>query len=443
MSTTDCEKFEPLLLDELYGELDELTSKALERHVTGCARCKSSLDGMRATRSLVSPLMVDVPAGLEDRILAAAKEAQKVVPIRSRFSRALSAAGSWAMRPQTAMAAVFLLMVGSSAFLLRKQTRSADSAAVSVTVAGSPQAVASVASESDRLDDKSAANAHGPITLPPATATAAAAPAGQVAAADEDGTVDKLTGAAREKAKDDNALGALANGENQKNEAEAKKAAAITADPSNAYGGPNVGNAYGSRSMNAGPAAGAPAQGAGGGDGFAQQQAAPLTAQKRGGGPNDAQDPFSLGTAAYRARNYAEATKQFDQAAQSGDQNAALWAARATKDGQGCTAAVSRFEGVERTSSNAWQQNEASLEIAKCQIAMGQLDAARARLTKLQQVASHKVAANQQMAELDAVASRRAGTQSGGSHASPKAVTAPNRAPAPKPAAKSDTAAGF
>src|SRR5512146_1967674 len=106
--TTDCEKFEPLLLDELYEELDELTSAALKRHVSGCARCKSSLDGMRATRSLLALPMVDPPDGLEERILAAAKEAQKVVPIKSRFSRALSAAGAWAMRPQTAMAAVFL-----------------------------------------------------------------------------------------------------------------------------------------------------------------------------------------------------------------------------------------------------------------------------------------------------------------------------------------------
>ena len=35
----DCEKCEPLLLDELYGELDELTSAAVRRHVGGCARC--------------------------------------------------------------------------------------------------------------------------------------------------------------------------------------------------------------------------------------------------------------------------------------------------------------------------------------------------------------------------------------------------------------------
>jgi hypothetical protein len=210
MSTTDCEKFEPLLLDELYEELDELTSAALKRHVGGCARCKSSLDSMRATRRLVSLPLVEMPEGLEDRIFAAAKEAQKVVPIKGRFSRVLSAAGSWAMRPQTAMAAVFLLMIGSSAFLLRSNAKRASDSQVSVTVAGAPQAAASAAGESDRLDDKSASQAHGPITLPPAAQPAT--PAASVALNDESGaTIDRLAAAAAagDKSKDSNALGAM------------------------------------------------------------------------------------------------------------------------------------------------------------------------------------------------------------------------------------------
>src|SRR6185436_5966906 len=117
----DCEKFEPLLLDELYEELDELTSAAVKRHVSWCARCNNILSGLRSTRRAVTLPLVPVPEGLEDRILAAAREAQKVVPIRSRMSRVLSVAGSWAMRPQTAMAALFLLMIGTSAFLIRSK----------------------------------------------------------------------------------------------------------------------------------------------------------------------------------------------------------------------------------------------------------------------------------------------------------------------------------
>ena len=62
----DCEKFEPLLLDELYEELDELTSAAVKRHVSGCARCAGILNGMRGTRRAAALPIMAVPVGLED-----------------------------------------------------------------------------------------------------------------------------------------------------------------------------------------------------------------------------------------------------------------------------------------------------------------------------------------------------------------------------------------
>src|SRR5271170_5956741 len=107
----DCEKFESTLLDELYEELDEVTSAAAKRHVSGCSRCASLLSGFKATRRVAVLEMVEPPGDLEDRILAAAKEAQKVVAMNRRVSGAISWAGSWAMRPQPAMAALFLLMI--------------------------------------------------------------------------------------------------------------------------------------------------------------------------------------------------------------------------------------------------------------------------------------------------------------------------------------------
>src|ERR1700733_12230975 len=103
----DCEKFETTMIDELYGELDELTSAAAKRHVAGCARCSALIGGLRATRRVATVPLVEVPSDLEDRILSAVKEAQKVVPIGRRVAGAVSMAGSWAMRPQTAMAALF------------------------------------------------------------------------------------------------------------------------------------------------------------------------------------------------------------------------------------------------------------------------------------------------------------------------------------------------
>jgi hypothetical protein len=136
----DCEKFESALMDELYGELDELTSAAAKRHVSGCARCAALLGGLRATRRVAALPRVEPPADLEQRILdAAAAATPKAVPLRGRLARAVSLAGSWAMRPQTAMAAVFLVMIGTSVLLLRgKSSRAPASAEMTVTEEGTP-----------------------------------------------------------------------------------------------------------------------------------------------------------------------------------------------------------------------------------------------------------------------------------------------------------------
>src|ERR1700734_3948622 len=142
----DCEKFESAMMDELYGELDELTSAAAKRHVAGCVRCAALLAGLRATRRVAVMPLVDPPADLEDRILSAVREAQKVAPLRGRVARAVSLAGSWAMRPQTAMAALFLVMIGTSVLLLRgKGSRAPATSEVTVTEQGAPAPVASAA----------------------------------------------------------------------------------------------------------------------------------------------------------------------------------------------------------------------------------------------------------------------------------------------------------
>ena len=136
----DCEKFESTLLDELYDELDEVTSAAAKRHVAGCSRCASLLSGLKATRRTAVLPIVEPPAHLEERIFAAAREAQKVVPLRSRASRVVARAGSWAMRPQSGMAAVFLLCIGLSALLLQGKARHARGGTMTVSEQGEPVA---------------------------------------------------------------------------------------------------------------------------------------------------------------------------------------------------------------------------------------------------------------------------------------------------------------
>src|SRR5579859_4094805 len=116
----DCDKLESLIVDELYGELDEVTSAAVRRHAAGCARCAKRLEGLRATRRVAILPFVDPPPELERRILLAANAGvASAVAGRGQFARAVSLAGGWAMRPQTAMAAVFLVMLGSAVLLLR------------------------------------------------------------------------------------------------------------------------------------------------------------------------------------------------------------------------------------------------------------------------------------------------------------------------------------
>jgi hypothetical protein len=139
----DCEKFEQAMMDELYGELDELTSAAAKRHVAVCAKCASLLEGLRATKRVASLPMVEPPPELEERILTAARDMHKVVPFRSRLGNAVSVAGRWAMQPQAAVAVVFFVMLGGSVLLLRpahtpKSAVAAASPPVTVTEQGAP-----------------------------------------------------------------------------------------------------------------------------------------------------------------------------------------------------------------------------------------------------------------------------------------------------------------
>jgi hypothetical protein len=423
----DCEKFEPLLLDELYDELDELTSAAVKRHVSGCARCGGILNGFRSTRRGISLPMAPVPEGLEDRILAAAKEAQKIVPIKSRMSRALSVAGSWAMRPQTAMAAVFLLMIGTSAFLIRSKNYASRGSAFSVTVEGAPaQTAASPPSEA--LDDKAAAAAHGPstpnITHPPAPV----APVASAFALNEDpygsGPGGSTTRAKDKGGRDDDAL-SLGAGLGDPS----RPVATATASPPSPI-------------ANAAAPAGAPKFD----DGYSQQAQTPAkaaAAKRAGPADEQARDPFSMGAAAFRARNFAEATRQFDQAAQTGDTNAALWAAESVREGQGCAVALGRFDQLSQKAAGSWVGNEASLRAARCQVGMGQFDPARDRLNKLAQVPSHQAGAQQLMSELQVAQARKAGGgAAGGAAAAPRRAPpasrpqSPARAPAPSEAEK-------
>jgi hypothetical protein len=130
----DCEKFDAHIIDELYGELDEVTHAAMRRHAEGCARCGSALSGLRATREVGILPLAEPSDDLEARILEATAFAQRGAPWHKKLWRGVAWAGSHAMRPQLAMAAVFVLCIGASLMLLP----GGNGAPVRITERGEP-----------------------------------------------------------------------------------------------------------------------------------------------------------------------------------------------------------------------------------------------------------------------------------------------------------------
>jgi len=177
----DCEKFDQHVIEALYDELDELTHAALKRHVEGCSRCAAVWAGLRATREVGVLPLEEPPDDLEDRILEAAAGAQRRAPWPKKVVRALAWAGSHAMRPQLAMAALFFLVIGSSLLLLR--ARPGTIGPYSVTERGSP------APEAPEVAAAPHAGAGAPAAAAPA-ATAAPEPPPPVAVASAAGPSD-------------------------------------------------------------------------------------------------------------------------------------------------------------------------------------------------------------------------------------------------------------
>jgi hypothetical protein len=164
----DCEKFDRVVLDLLYEELDELTNAAARRHMEHCTRCRRIAAGLRATREVGTLPIVEPPDSLEARILELEQRARADLPWRKRLGRTVSILASYAMRPQLAMAAVALLMIGSSLIFLRATP--GDRKSVTITERGVPEnesaadSVIAVPEKSAASDTRLAEPAHGAVT---------------------------------------------------------------------------------------------------------------------------------------------------------------------------------------------------------------------------------------------------------------------------------------
>ncbi|HEY2368631.1 MAG TPA: zf-HC2 domain-containing protein [Polyangiaceae bacterium] len=384
----DCEKFESLLIDELYGELDEVTSAAVRRHAAGCARCGALLSGLRATRKVAALPMEEPPGDLEDRILSAVREQQKVLPFRARASSALSRAGAWAMRPQTAMAAVFLVVIGTSFVLVqsRKQVSTAAANAEGMPMQAAAAATApGAAASAYAFDQKESAFAHG------VEEKRADVPKAMPSTIVADNTATTTDGdRERDKAKDELA----------KNDTIANAAPIGGLDMTSTTRGATVT----------------------GGQGQAMQQ------QAAGGG----------GSAAYgnvQAQPLAVAEARTQAHANANGSSSALAQAKALKQQSGCAQAVGQFDQLR---GRADVGGEATLEAARCYRALGNSDAARQRYSSL---ASTQYATTAQQ-ELDAMAPAAARKTAAPAHMETQAAAPPRAtattAPQSKPANAAD-----
>jgi hypothetical protein len=181
--------------------------------------------------------------------------------------------------------------------------------------------------------------------------------------------------------------------------------------------------------------------GGGGGSGFYTQQ----PSKKEADG-----DDFSQGMVAYQNKQYPQATQSFDRAGSRGDLNASLYAARAVRDGQGCAAAIGRFDQVAARGGGSYIGADALFDSATCSMQLGASDVARAKYQQLLAVPSHQARAQQALDSMNQVAQRSSASKS---PAKPKAAAPPPASPPPqasppaqapnaKPAA-ADTNSGF
>jgi TolA-binding protein len=203
----DCEKFDRIVLDLLYGELDELTEAAARRHIEHCSRCKGVSAGLRATREVGALPLVDPPEGLELGILEAERRINAKLPLKKRLGRGVSILAVYAMRPQLAMAALLLLMIGSSLFFLRARPGASDS--VLVTERGVPE----MEQEHVAIVPQGAALELAPAPAASAMPRAASAKAEALALRDRDDDKASAPSAAIAEAPADEAKGAVADAE--------------------------------------------------------------------------------------------------------------------------------------------------------------------------------------------------------------------------------------
>jgi hypothetical protein len=272
------------------------------------------------------------------------------------------------MRPQTAMAAILVLMLGSSVIFVRRKPDRSGPSRVSVTERGVPE----LAAEEMRPERVGIARAP-------------AAPLGRSSRRDEERSGGGAPYAA--------APAAAAPKEMPEGEARAAKGSEKAAD---SYGeAPAVAAARtrGAASQDdlggAGEAMGALADRAA----EAKKKEEPSPSVPGGDFATAPKDAYGSAMELYNAGRYAEADKAFSDVAASSAKNApwaAYYAAKSTENAYGCARAAAKYESVAAHYAGTSAAADAQYGAANCYKLSGNLDRAYALYSGLRSVAGYR-----------------------------------------------------
>lgn len=427
----DCEKLDAMAMDLVDPDgddgIDARAQRDAEEHLAGCTRCTAVIERLRGGMRAASELGFEDPSSLlEARIFAAAGAVQPDVSFPRRVSRAISAAGSWAMRPQVAMAAVLVVMVGTSVVLLRGQgDRSARN--TKVTEEGTPVATleppvptdpggapAIVGGGEKKLAEK---EAQAPAKEPPKEAL----PEGAGAKATDTPKLDENDGdkAAETTTKNKPKLADESPNTETKeekkpaddslsnsNKATGKSATAPAqpaAPPAAAAPKPAGGDYY---KDNDGKADLGKKGGAATGAGALGGAAGPMPAPTTTAAPNNA-TAYDDAMTAYKESKWAVAGKGFDTAAAAGQKvpSSLLYSARSYRAAGSCAQALPRYQKLVNGYAGSAEAPHGAIEGGQCAKALSDIATARVLFEKAKTYPVTQKQAEAELAALDKPAS--------------------------------------
>jgi len=408
----DCERLDALAIDLVYDELEARDPRLAEeaaQHLLGCTRCSALIDRLREGQRAAAELPLEDPSSfLEARILAAASSSKTVVPWPRRVVRALSTAGAYAMRPQVAMAAVLVLMVGSSVLLLRSGGPS-NARRTKVTDEGTP--VATVEQQPNTVAEGQGAPAgmlgpreEKPASTPAQPSASEATKTGEAAAADPKALAeasDDLDSLKSGKADKNKAKGGDGDGKDEGVASTTTKSPGPTGgakpadgtemekDKEEAKESPKkIGGLAAPTPAPATPPVGTPTA---------------TTAPGTGGTTVSTPATFDDSMTAYKEGRYASAAKGFEAAANAGTKPSVstLYAARSYRAAGSCVQALPRFQKVLNSWGTSAEAPYAALEGGECAKATGDTATARTLFEKAKGWAVTKDRAEKALAELN------------------------------------------